>query len=93
MNAKPSNARTPDWDIDSMFVDRWSPRAFLSNPLTEREIQPLIQSNEACFLHLRERMAVSTDFGKAFFHGPESKTLTLRGFLKLKGMKNEGERC
>jgi nitroreductase len=44
MNAKPANTRTPDWDIDSMFADRWSPRAFLSDPLTEREIQTLFEA-------------------------------------------------
>lgn len=44
MNAKPPNARVPDWDIDSMFVDRWSPRAFLDEPLTEREIQTLFEA-------------------------------------------------
>jgi nitroreductase len=44
MNAKPPNARTPDWDIDSMFVDRWSPRGFRSDPLTEREIQTLFEA-------------------------------------------------
>ncbi|HWR92427.1 MAG TPA: nitroreductase family protein, partial [Desulfobacterales bacterium] len=44
MNAKPPNARTPDWDIDSMFVDRWSPRAYRSDPLTEGEIHTLFEA-------------------------------------------------
>ena len=38
-------------------------------------------------------MAVSTDFGKTFFQGPESKTFAFKVFLKLKGMKNDGELC
>jgi nitroreductase len=44
MDAKPRNPRTPDWDIDSMFADRWSPRAFLSDPLSDREIQTLFEA-------------------------------------------------
>ena len=44
MNAKPPNARTPDWDIDSMFTDRWSPRAFSSDPLSDREVQTLFEA-------------------------------------------------
>jgi|GEM_PF-6726323 len=44
MNAKPPNPRTPDWDIDSMFTDRWSPRAFASDPLSDREIQTLFEA-------------------------------------------------
>jgi len=44
MNGKPSNPRTPDWDIDSMFVDRWSPRGFSGEPLTEREVHTLFEA-------------------------------------------------
>lgn len=44
MNAKPPNPRTPEWDIDSMFADRWSPRGFSSEPLTEREVQTLFEA-------------------------------------------------
>jgi nitroreductase len=44
MNAKPPNPRIPDWDIDSMFTDRWSPRAFSSDPLSDREIQTLFEA-------------------------------------------------
>jgi nitroreductase len=44
MNAKPPNPRIPDWDIDSMFTDRWSPRAFASDPLSDREIQTLFEA-------------------------------------------------
>ena len=44
MNAKPPNPRIPDWDIDSMFTDRWSPRAFSSDPLSDREVQTLFEA-------------------------------------------------
>jgi nitroreductase len=44
MDAKPQNPRTPDWDIDSMFTDRWSPRAFLPDPLSDREVQTLFEA-------------------------------------------------
>ena len=44
MHAKPQNPRTPDWDIDSMFTDRWSPRAFSSDPLSDREVQTLFEA-------------------------------------------------
>jgi nitroreductase len=44
MHAKPQNPRTPDWDIDSMFTDRWSPRAFLPDPLPEHEVQTLFEA-------------------------------------------------
>jgi nitroreductase len=44
MNAKPANPRSPDWDIDSMFTDRWSPRALAPDPLTECEVQTLFEA-------------------------------------------------
>jgi nitroreductase len=44
MSGKPPNTRIPDWDVDSMFTDRWSPRGFLSEPLTEREIRTLFEA-------------------------------------------------
>ncbi|MCU0561582.1 MAG: nitroreductase family protein [Desulfobacterales bacterium] len=44
MNAKPPNPRTPAWDIDSMFTDRWSPRALAADPLTPREVQTLFEA-------------------------------------------------
>jgi nitroreductase len=44
MDGKPENHRMPEWDIDSMFVDRWSPRGFLSDPLTERELHTLFEA-------------------------------------------------
>jgi nitroreductase len=44
MNAKPPNPRCPDWEIDSMFTDRWSPRALAPDPLTDREVQTLFEA-------------------------------------------------
>lgn len=44
MNAKPPNPRVPDWDIDSMFTDRWSPRALAPEPLSDREVQTLFEA-------------------------------------------------
>jgi nitroreductase len=39
-----ANPRVPEAEVDSMFMDRWSPRAFLSEPLTEREIKSLFEA-------------------------------------------------
>jgi nitroreductase len=44
MNAKPPNPRVPEWDIDSMFTDRWSPRALSPEPLSERELRTLFEA-------------------------------------------------
>lgn len=38
------NNRKPDHGIDSMFVDRWSPRAFSSEPLTHEQIHTLFEA-------------------------------------------------
>ncbi len=37
-----ANSRTADYPIDPMFLERWSPRAFTSEPITETDllIQP-----------------------------------------------------
>lgn len=39
-----SNPRSPAADIDSMFTDRWSPRAFSPQPLTQIEIDSLFEA-------------------------------------------------
>jgi nitroreductase len=39
-----SNPRTPDADIDSMFTDRWSPRAFDSSSLSREQIDSLFEA-------------------------------------------------
>ena len=44
MNGKPTNPRSPAWEIDSMFTDRWSPRGYSSEPLTEREVRTLFEA-------------------------------------------------
>lgn len=44
MNAKPADPRVTDWDVDGMFTDRWSPRGFSSDPLTEREVHALFEA-------------------------------------------------
>jgi len=64
MNAKPPNSRTPDWDIDSMFTDRWSPRAFASDLLSEREIQTLFEAARwapSCFNEQPWRFVYATE--------------------------------
>ena len=39
-----SNPRTPTADVDSQFVDRWSPRAFSATPLTEVQLAALFEA-------------------------------------------------
>ena len=39
-----SNPRSPVVEIDSMFVDRWSPRAFDASPLTEEQVSCLFEA-------------------------------------------------
>jgi len=39
-----SNPRNPEVDIDSMFIDRWSPRAFDPTPLSENQIASLFEA-------------------------------------------------
>ncbi len=38
------NPRTPATDIDSMFTDRWSPRSFLADPLTDDQLKTLFEA-------------------------------------------------
>ncbi len=44
MSIKPPNPRSSEDQVDCMFTDRWSPRAFLSDPLTEHQIQALFEA-------------------------------------------------
>ena len=44
MSVDRSNPRVPEADIDSMFLDRWSPRAFDTTPLTEEQIASLFEA-------------------------------------------------
>lgn len=44
--------RCPDAEIDSMFIDRWSPRAFTPEPLTQQQIDSLFEAvrwSPSCF--------------------------------------------
>jgi nitroreductase len=38
------NPRTPEVEIDSMFTDRWSPRALLSEPLADEQVAALFEA-------------------------------------------------
>ena len=38
------NRRSPEAEVDSCFPDRWSPRAFSAEPLTEAEISALFEA-------------------------------------------------
>ncbi len=38
------NPRTPEVEVDSQFTDRWSPRAFLPDPIPERQLQSLFEA-------------------------------------------------
>jgi len=44
MSIDRSNPRNPAADIDSMFIDRWSPRAFEPIPLTQTQIDTLFEA-------------------------------------------------
>jgi nitroreductase len=44
MILKGSAARTPDHPIDSLFVDRWSPRAMWGEPMTDAELFTLFEA-------------------------------------------------
>ena len=44
MGGKTPNTRIPDCEVDSMFTDRWSPRAFLPDPLSEQQIKALFEA-------------------------------------------------
>jgi len=44
MASKTPNTRTPESEVDSMFTDRWSPRAFLSDPIPEHQIKSLFEA-------------------------------------------------
>ena len=44
MTDKTPNIRTPECEVDSMFTDRWSPRAFLPDSLPEHQIKTLFEA-------------------------------------------------
>ncbi len=44
MKSKTPNTRTPECEVDSMFIDRWSPRAFLPEPLPDYQVKILFEA-------------------------------------------------
>jgi len=44
MSAKAPNPRVAEAEIDSMFTDRWSPRAFLPDPIPPHHIEALFEA-------------------------------------------------
>ncbi len=38
------NPRTPEVDVDAIFVDRWSPRSFLPEPLSAEDLHSLFEA-------------------------------------------------
>lgn len=44
IHRKAENSRQSDYDIDSMFIDRWSPRAFSPDPLSGQQINTLFEA-------------------------------------------------
>ena len=38
------NSRTPEVEVDSMFLDRWSPRAFIDEPIPEHQVRSLFEA-------------------------------------------------
>ena len=44
MTPKTPNTRTPECEVDSMFIDRWSPRAFLPDPLPDHQVKILFEA-------------------------------------------------
>jgi nitroreductase len=39
-----ANSRTADYQIDALFLERWSPRAFTDEPIPERELLTLLEA-------------------------------------------------
>ena len=44
MSTSPANPRKPEADVDTMFIDRWSPRAFLPDPIPPHQIKTLFEA-------------------------------------------------
>ena len=44
MSTSPANPRKPEADVDTMFIDRWSPRAFLPDPIPPHRIKTLFEA-------------------------------------------------
>jgi nitroreductase len=44
MKGQVKNPRVPEVEVDAMFLDRWSPRAFSSEPVGEQELAALFEA-------------------------------------------------
>jgi nitroreductase len=44
VTSPPGAPRTPNAPLDPQFLDRWSPRSFTSEPVTEQELQSLFEA-------------------------------------------------
>lgn len=44
MSLNRENPRNPAAEVDSLFVDRWSPRAFIDEPLADWQVQTLFEA-------------------------------------------------
>lgn len=44
MSLQRANPRVPEVEVDAMFVDRWSPRAFDPSPLSESQISTMFEA-------------------------------------------------
>ena len=44
MTAGTVNPRIPESEVDAVFVDRWSPRAFVNEPLSSEEVASLFEA-------------------------------------------------
>lgn len=52
MSIYQANPRIPEGEVDAMFLDRWSPRAFDSTPLTGLQVSTLFEASRwspSCF--------------------------------------------
>lgn len=44
MKSRLANPRIPEVEVDAMFTDRWSPRAFREEPLTDAQVATLFEA-------------------------------------------------
>jgi nitroreductase len=47
-----ANPRIPETEVDSIFIDRWSPRSFINEPLSDDQVQTLFEAarwSPSCF--------------------------------------------
>jgi nitroreductase len=44
MSIDRTNPRNPSYEVDALFVDRWSPRSFIGGSLTDAEVNALLEA-------------------------------------------------